>query len=327
MKASWFRPLVLLALVWTFCLVVLGAYVRLSDAGLGCPDWPGCFGELTPHHAKAEILAEHAVNPDGPVSLAKAWKEMVHRYFASGLGLVILVIAALAVRHRLSLRQSPALPIGLFFVVCFQGALGAWTVTLLLKPAIVTAHLIGGFTTLGLLGWLAMRQQPWPVIAVPVARLRHWAGLALVVVAIQVTLGGWVSTNYAGVACVDFPTCGGQLVPQMDFADAFHVVRKLGETPGGAPLTLANLLAIHWTHRVGALVILLVVGGLAVALLRYRVLRGWAVALLAVLVAQIALGISIVLLQLPTVLAAAHHAGAASLLLILVAINYRLRAR
>lgn len=322
-----FKKLTLLAVVWTFCLIVLGAYVRLSDAGLGCPDWPGCYGKPTPIHAIEEISAAHADMPHGPVSLTKAWKEMIHRYFASGLGLLVLVLSVLAVRQRERLRQSPALAVVTFFVVCFQGALGAWTVTMLLKPAIVTGHLIGGMTLLALLTWLALRQREWPVAARDGSGLRRLAAVGLAVVACQIVLGGWVSTNYAALACADFPTCQGALVPQMDFRDAFHVLRELGQTPDGAMLTMANLTAIHWLHRLGALVTLCYVGWLAWRLYAQGVLRSLALAIAAVLLLQVGLGIANVLLQLPLPIAVLHNAGAALLLTLTVILNFRLASR
>ncbi len=322
-----YKKLVLLALLWTFCLIVLGAYVRLSDAGLGCPDWPGCYGQLTPHHAAEEISAAHAEQPHGPVSLAKAWKEMVHRYFASALGLLILAIAVLAVRDRARLRQSPLLPILTFLVVCFQGALGAWTVTMLLKPAIVTSHLIGGMTLLAMLVWLHLRQRDWPRAERGAPQFRGLALLGLVIVAAQIILGGWVSTNYAALACTDFPTCQGSLLPQMDFRDAFHVLRELGQTPDGEMLSMANLTAIHWLHRLGALLTFAYLAWLSWRLYAQGVLRSLALAIGLALLLQVSLGIANVLAHLPLAVAVLHNAGAALLLVLLVTLNFRLAHR
>ncbi|MFC4159484.1 COX15/CtaA family protein [Chitinimonas lacunae] len=319
-----FKKLTLLALLWTFGLIVLGAYVRLSDAGLGCPDWPGCYGKPTPLHAIEEISAAHAEAPHGNVSMAKAWKEMVHRYAASLLGLLLIGLAVLAVVWRRRLDQSPALPLGLVVVVCIQGALGALTVTMLLKPAIVTSHLIGGLTTLGLLVWLAMRQQRWPSPGRAAAALRPWALLGLAVVSCQIILGGWVSTNYAAAVCSDFPTCQGAWLPQMDFRDAFHLVRELGQTPDGQLLSMANLTAIHWLHRVGALLTFCYLSWLSWRLWRARLLPGLTLLLMGALLLQLLLGVANVLLQLPLGLAVAHNAGAALLLCVAVALNYRL---
>lgn len=319
-----YKKLLLVAVFWTFCLIVLGAYVRLSDAGLGCPDWPGCYGKLTPHHAAEYIEAAHREDPHGPVSKAKAWKEMAHRYVAMGLGLLIVMIAVVATRERRRLHQSPALAIALVGVVCFQGALGAWTVTLLLKPAIVTAHLIGGLVTLGMLVWLSLRQFNLPFCGSQARQLLIWAVLGLGIVALQILLGGWVSTNYAALACTDFPTCQGQLVPPMAFADAFHVLRDLGETPDGRPLTMANLTAIHWLHRLGALITFCYILALAWRLYANVVLRSLATLLAGLLILQMSLGISNVVFHLPLPVAVGHNAGAAALFVVMIAIVFRL---
>ena len=312
---------------YTFVVVVVGAYVRLSDAGLGCPDWPGCYGELTPHHAQDDIAK--AVNEQGgthgPVSLGKAWKEMFHRYIAGGLGLVILAISVIAWRQRRELRQSPWLAISLPVVVLFQAALGMWTVTMLLKPVIVTLHLLGGLTTLALLAWLGLRQERFQPVPASTARLQPWAALALLIVIAQIALGGWVSTNYAALACVDLPTCHGEWMPQMDFRHGFQLVRELGMTAAGTHLSYDAITAIHWTHRVGALVTFFYVGGFAVALVRTTGFGRFGAALLAVLLAQVGLGIANVLAGLPLAVAAAHNAGAAILLVTMVMINFALR--
>jgi len=322
-----FRKLVWFAVVYTFVVVVVGAYVRLSDAGLGCPDWPGCYGELTPHHAQDDIaraVAEQG-GTHGPVSLGKAWKEMFHRYIAGGLGLVILAITAIAWLRRRELQQSPWLATSLLLLVLFQAALGMWTVTLLLKPVIVTLHLLGGLALLALLAWLALRQEKFSALPAVALRLRPWGVLALLVVIAQIALGGWVSTNYAALACVDFPTCHGEWLPQMDFRHGFQLVRELGMTAAGTHLSYDAITAIHWTHRVGALATFFYVGGFAWILLRSPALGRYGAVLLGVLLAQVALGIANVLAGLPLAVAAAHNAGAAILLLTMVVINFALR--
>lgn len=326
-----FQKLVWFAVVYTFVVVVVGAYVRLADAGLGCPDWPGCYGELTPHHAQDDIaraVAEQG-GTHGPVSLGKAWKEMFHRYIAGGLGLLIFAIAVIAWARRDALRQSPWLASGLLALVMLQAALGMWTVTLLLKPVIVTLHLLGGLATLALLTWLALRQQPPAAVLAPAAnpRLRPWALLALLVIVAQIALGGWVSTNYAALACVDFPTCHGEWLPQMDFRHGFQLVRELGMTASGIHLGYDAITAIHWTHRVGALVTLLYVGGFALALARAPGFARHGALLAGVLLAQVALGIANVLGGLPLPVAVAHNAGAAVLLVALVMINFALLSK
>jgi heme a synthase len=325
-----FRKLIWFAVVYTFVVVVVGAYVRLADAGLGCPDWPGCYGELTPHHARDDIAraVTEQGGTHGPVSLGKAWKEMFHRYIAGGLGVLILAIAVTAwTRHR-ELKQSPLLATGLLVLVMLQAALGMWTVTLLLKPVIVTLHLLGGLATLALLAWLALRQQAPPVIAPATRmRLRPWAVLALLIVVAQIALGGWVSTNYAALACVDFPTCHGEWLPRMDFRHGFQLVRELGMTAAGTHLSYDAITAIHWAHRVGALVTLLYVGGFAWALARMPETARYGAVLLCVLLVQVALGLANVLAGLPLAVAAAHNAGAAILLVIIVVINFALHPR
>jgi cytochrome c oxidase assembly protein subunit 15 len=325
-----FRKLAWFAVIYTFIVVVVGAYVRLADAGLGCPDWPGCYGELTPHHAQDDIaraVAEQG-GTHGPVSLGKAWKEMFHRYIAGGLGLLILAITVIAWLRRRELQQSPLLATGVLGLVILQAALGMWTVTLLLKPVIVTLHLLGGLALLALLTLLALRQQAPPAIApVTASRLRPWALLALLVVIAQIALGGWVSTNYAALACVDFPTCHSEWFPQMDFRHGFQLVRELGMTAAGTHLSYDAITAIHWTHRVGALVTLLYVGGFALWLARSPGLARYGVALLCVLLAQVTLGIANVLGGLPLLVAAGHNAGAAILLVTMVVINFALHSR
>jgi cytochrome c oxidase assembly protein subunit 15 len=274
--------------------------------------------------AQAHEIARAKQEFDRTVDVGRAQKEMFHRYIAGTLGMLILAIAILAWRQRAVLDQSRFLPTALVVLVAFQATLGMWTVTMLLKPVIVTLHLLGGMATLGLLTWLALRQLSLPIAAAESARLRPWASLALGVLIMQIALGGWVSTNYAALACVDFPTCGGTWLPAMDFQHAFHLVRELGVTAAGAPLSHEALTAIHWMHRLGALVTLLVVGIVALRMLR---MPGFAIhggVLLALLFAQLGLGITNVLLRLPLAIAVAHNAGAALLLVALVVLNFAL---
>jgi cytochrome c oxidase assembly protein subunit 15 len=320
-----YRPLLILATLLAFGVIALGAYVRLSDAGLGCPDWPGCYGHLlgvpdAAHEKSAALLAF----PDKPVETHKAWKEMVHRYFAGALGLLVALIAGLAWKYRRELEQGPLLPTALLAVIAFQALLGMWTVTLLLRPAIVSAHLLGGMTTLALLVWLLLSKRH---VLLPAAAsgLQAHAALALCAVAVQIALGGWVSSNYAALACTDFPTCLGGWLPEMDFSRAFQIRRELGENADGTLLPIAALTAIHWSHRVGALVVTLIVGTLAIRLVRLRAWRAWGAGLGFVLLAQIVLGIANVLLSLPLPVAVAHNAGAALLLALVVGLNVRLR--
>ena len=326
-----FRKLVGVTMALTFVLVILGAFVRLSDAGLGCPDWPGCYGNLTPHHSVNDIRAAEAIQPGGPVSMAKAWKEMVHRYLAMFVGALIAAIMFAAWRNRHSWRQSPTLATVIGGAVIFQAALGAWTVTMLLKPAIVTSHLLGGVTILSLLAWLHWRQAArqtnvpgWANGIIASNGVRMFALLALATLFVQIALGGWVSTNYAALACADLPLCSGELVPAMDFANAFHIVRPLGFGPDGELLTIEALRAIHWSHRVGAVIAVLVVGGFALALLKIASGRKAAKMLIALLTAQVLLGLSNVWFSLPLLVSVAHNGVAALLFTLLLLINLRL---
>lgn len=316
------RAIALLALYVALIVVPLGAYVRLSDAGLGCPDWPGCYGKLVgvPEHPDEHVAAAQAF-PGKPVEAGKAWKEMIHRYVAGTLGLIVFAACVLAWRRR------PVVSVLLVGTIVFQALLGMWTVTLLLKPAIVTAHLLGGMAIIGLLTLLAMPERnTWSRQAAPPGA----AGLAtaaLVLLVIQIGLGGWVSSNYAGLACQDFPTCQGDWLPDMDFQHGFTALRELGYTGDGALLPFEALTAIHWMHRLGALLVFVVVGTL---ILRLRSVPGWqpwAFVLAVMLVLQAGLGIGNVLLSLPLSLAVAHNFGAALLLLHVVAVNMRLSGR
>ncbi|WP_024304373.1 heme A synthase [Pseudogulbenkiania sp. MAI-1] len=316
------RKLIGLAILLAAIVVPLGAYVRLSDAGLGCPDWPGCYGQLSPHHAADTIQQAAVANPDGPVSLPKAWKEMVHRYLAAALGLAILLTALSAWRLR-----RDRLPAGLLLGgVVLQGLLGMWTVTLLLKPAIVSLHLIGGMSIAAGLGWFGLRRY-WPTITVP-RGVSVLAWSLVLAILLQIGLGGWVSSNYAALACQGFPQCNGSwLPPAMRFDHAFHLWRELGAAPDGTPLDSANLVAIHWLHRVGAVLVSLLVCGLVLGAWQQAALRPRLLLLLAAWLLQVALGIANVLLLLPLPLAVAHNAGALLLLSVALLLAVQCRAR
>lgn len=319
---SLFSKTVFFAVVLTFVVVVVGAFVRLTDAGLGCPDWPGCYGHPTPKHAEHAIAkaVQDQGGEHGPVSIQKAWHEMVHRYLAGTLGLLILAIAAMSWTTRVRRTQSPWLPTGLLLLVILQAALGMWTVTLLLKPVIVTLHLLGGMATFALLTWLAMRQLPLP--ASPAPWLRPWAALGLALLSAQIALGGWVSTNYAALACIDLPTCHNAWVPKMDFQHGFQLLRELGQTAAGDKLSYDALTAIHWTHRVGAVVVAVYLTVLALVTVRVQALRGIALMLGCVLILQLILGVSNILTGLKLAVAVGHNAGAALLLGVLVMLNF-----
>jgi cytochrome c oxidase assembly protein subunit 15 len=322
MGLTLFRRLALLGTVLALCVVVLGAYVRLNNAGLGCPDWPGCYGHLTVGQAVEHAQSANAAYPDRPLEAGKALKEMVHRYFASTLGLVIIALAVIAFRNRRDRNQPVRLPVALVLLVLFQGLLGMWTVTLLLKPLIVTSHLVGGLTTMSLLWWMALNPTRTTRPASE-RNLRRLAVIALVMLAIQVLLGGWVSTNYAAVACPDFPTCQRSFWPDMDFKDAFVLWRGLGIDYEGGVLDAPARVAIHVAHRLGAIVTAFVLGYAAFRAIRTAKSRGarMAGAAVAVLLAtQLVLGPTMVLMTFPLPLATAHNAVAALLLLSVVAL-------
>ena len=321
----------------TFGVVVLGAYVRLSDAGLGCPDWPGCYGRLLDLPDQAHQIAEaNAAYPHRPVEPAKAWKEMIHRYSAGTLGLLVLALAALAWRNRRRPGQPLALPLALLGLIVLQSLLGMWTVTWQLKPLVVVAHLLGGLTTLGLLAWLVLRQgrsDPLTLALSPLTggeetELRRYALLGLALLAVQIALGGWTSANYAALACPDFPTCQTSWWPPMDFREAFTPWRGLGVSYEGGVLANDARVTVHMMHRLGALVVTLYLGWLSgrlIATSRTRALRFAGIAIAVLLVVQLGLGIANVLLHLPLLVAVAHTGGAALLLLSLVTLNRLLR--
>lgn len=327
MRKYLFFNIIFVSALLTLVVVVVGAFVRLTDAGLGCPDWPGCYGKATPRQAAHDIaraVAEQG-GTHGPVSMQKAWNEMVHRYLAGTLGLLILAIAIAAWTKPIRQQQSPWLASALLLVVIFQAALGMWTVTLLLKPVIVTLHLLGGMAVLALISWLAARQLQWHHVTA--AWLRPWAVIGLALLVVQIALGGWVSTNYAALACIDLPTCHGEWVPKMDFQHGFQLIRKLGQTAAGDTLSYDALTAIHWTHRVGAVVVTLYLATLVIVSLRVRALRTLALVLGALLALQVTLGVANIVTGLKLGVAVAHNAGAALLLVALVMLNFALFRR
>lgn len=323
-----YRKLVWVTLFLTFDLIVFGAFTRLSDSGLGCPDWPGCYGQANPWQAHADISAAEAAMPHGPVTMVKAWIEMIHRYLAMAVG--VLIIALLVSSWRMwrkpasrVMRFSPAFPALLLGFVCLQGAFGAWTVTMKLQPAIVTMHLLLGMTLLAMLSWLAARQSIHPVVAPSAASLRLPAAAGLALLAVQIALGGWVSTNYAALACTDFPLCHGALVPEMDVANGFTLWRELGKTGDGAYLSYAALTAIHWVHRNFALIVVAYIGWLAHKALRIEGLRGTARWILIAIALQFGTGLATVFLNWPLAIALMHNGGAALLTLLLTMLNYK----
>jgi cytochrome c oxidase assembly protein subunit 15 len=310
----------------TLVVIVLGAWVRLSHAGLGCPDWPGCYGHLDVPQTSAEISAANAAFAERPVEVDKAWKEMIHRYAAGLLGIAVAGIAGLAWLRR-GRGVTVALPTALLGLVIFQSLLGMWTVTLLLKPLIVLAHLAGGLTLLAGLAWLALSHAP-RLPALPHPRwLRPLLGLALVVLVMQIALGGWTSTNYAALACPDLPACQGEWWPETDFSSAFVPWHGLGIDYEGGILDGPARTAIHLTHRIGAVVAAIVIGGLALACAwpgRARALRVAGLVVGAALLLQLGLGLANIAWFLPLPVATAHNGGAALLLLALVTLLHLL---
>ena len=312
-----------------FCVVVLGAYVRLSAAGLGCPDWPGCYGHATVVGAEQSADAQ-AAYPNRPLETGKAWREMTHRYAAGTLVLIIIAIAAFAIATREARIVPLRTALALFGIVLLQAILGMLTVTLLLKPLIVTAHLLFGLTTLGLIWWLflSLPRQRWGALHPGGAASgsgRALAIFALCVLGIQLALGGWTSSNYAAVACPDFPRCQNAWWPQADFRDAFVLWRGLAINFEGGVLDNPARVAIHLTHRMGALVTALVLITAALATLvrtRQPATRAAAMAVLAALALQLSIGIAMVMKGFPLWLATAHNAGAALLLMATLALAW-----
>ncbi len=340
-----YRKLVWVTLFFTFDLIVFGAFTRLTDSGLGCPDWPGCYSHANPLQAIEKIDAAAALMPSGPVTRVKAWIEMIHRYLAMAIGILIMVLMACAWRFRRSGQtsqssQSPRLPTLAFLLVCVQGAFGAWTVTLKLQPLIVTMHLLLAMVLFAMLATLAARQprqtgmtptgiKPVPAHALAphlrLPALRRWIYLGAASLLLQLALGAWVSTNYATLACRDFPMCNGSWWPQMDFAHGFTLWRELGKTGAGDFLPYAALTAIHWAHRVFAVLLALVLATLA---WRARfACPDLARALAGVLFLQLATGIATVYFAWPLALAVLHNAGAALLVLVLSMLHYRATAK
>jgi len=317
-----------LTLFLCFDLVVFGAYTRLSDSGLGCPDWPGCYATSSPVAAAEHIARAQALAPEGPVTEKKAWIEMIHRYFAMALGtLIILMLAAAALARDARARMLAG--VTLVWVI-LQGAFGALTVTWKLYPAIVTGHLLGGMGLLALLALQAPRADA--VASTPRGALDRWAlGLAALALLLQIALGGWVSTNYAVLACTGFPQCNGRWWPAMNWSEGFTLARELGRRADGAPIAMTALAAIQWTHRLFAVVFTAAMGWLAARLWRRgNPSRRHAVIILGVVVVQWATGLSNVVLGWPLVAALAHTAGAAALVIcigfeVAAALNSRTR--
>lgn len=315
------KKLAVFSLALAFVVIILGAYTRLTDAGLGCPDWPGCYGHLGVPQQAEHIDAANAAFPERPVEAYKAWNEMIHRYFAGTLGLCILAIAIIALVKREPSRPFK-LPLALLGLVIFQAALGMWTVTLNLLPVVVMGHLLGGFTVLSCLFLLYLR------LSEPRA---HFTGLpavavgGVVVLMIQIALGGWTSANYAALACTEFPVCEGQWWSRLDFAGAYSVPEADNYEFGAHDYP--ERMTMHIVHRVGAVITFCYLAFVGLRLLRDKhatVPKHAPVLLLAVLLIQVGLGISNVVFSLPLFVAVAHNAVAACLLLVMLWITWKL---
>lgn len=322
----------LTSLLLAFVVIVLGSYVRLSDAGLGCPDWPGCYGQIFAPDDIEEITRAKIMYPDSVVDSSKAWKEMLHRYLASALGLLIISLAFIAWKNKSRFSQLAYISFALVVLVVFQGLLGMWTVTLLLKPTIVTLHLLTGLLTLSILAWLVLKQlRCTQLIANQKIRLTKylslWAKLSLFILVLQIFLGGWTSTNYAALYCPDFPTCQGEWWPDSNFAEAYNFFNTSAINYEGGVLSNSAGVTVHVMHRLGAVITFIALSGFAITIMvktKIKYLRRLAAFMILVLLVQISLGIANVLLHLPMPTAVAHNAVAGVLLITLVTINYSL---
>lgn len=323
-RAGRLRTLTLLTVFLTFDLTLFGAFTRLTDSGLGCPDWPGCYGQATPVGAKAQISAEQAIMPTGPVTHQKAWIEMIHRYLASGVGVLILVLAISSWLERRRIAVNPWWPIATLVWVCIQGAFGALTVTMKLFPAIVSMHLMGAMILLSLLQVQAVKYEQAHRDFVASRRCRIALISGFILLLWQIALGAWVSTNYAVLACAEFPMCQGVWVPPMDVAQGFEIWRELGQTGQGQAIALPALTAIHVVHRMFAFVVFGVLGYAAWLIYRQGQTRS-AAWIAGLLLWQLFTGLSNVVLGWPLVAAVSHTGGAAGLVLVCIAALMRMR--
>ncbi|MBT0587886.1 COX15/CtaA family protein [Alteromonas oceanisediminis] len=320
------RKLVLTSILLALVVIVLGAYTRLTDAGLGCPDWPGCYGHLIVPQTEVLIDQANTAFPERPVEAEKAWNEMVHRYFAAALGLLVLIIAALAFIKR-SHHTPLKLPLLLVGLVCFQGALGMWTVTLNLLPAVVMGHLLGGFTVLSCLFLLYLRLTHYRIPGgdpqlKPYAK---YAAIGIVILVGQIALGGWTSANYAALACTEFPLCEGNWFDRIDVLGAFSIPEAQNYEFGAH--SYPERMTMHIAHRIGAIFTAAYLLWLAFTLHRKAssgVIKSLSVLIVVMLSAQVLLGISNIVYSLPLAVAVAHNAVAACLLLVMVLVTYSL---
>ncbi|MGZ3253707.1 MAG: COX15/CtaA family protein [Burkholderiaceae bacterium] len=328
--ANKYRKLAWVTLFLTFDLIMFGAFTRLTDSGLGCPDWPGCYGQANPFFAHADISSAQAAMPTGPVTHVKAWIEMIHRYLAMAVGVLIVAMMVSAWRLRMKSdkeieKLSPWYPTALFGFVCLQGAFGAWTVTMKLQPIIVTTHLLLGMTLLAMLAWQVARQSEHVSVSSMAVSLRIPAIFAALLLLMQIALGGWVSTNYAALACTDYPLCHGLVLPQMDFTNGFTLWRSLGKTSNGEFLPFDALTAIHWTHRTFVWLVIVAIAWVSHRAIKIDGLQKTGRWLLMIILLQFVTGVLTIFLQWPLALAVVHNGGAACLVILLVMLNYKAR--
>jgi cytochrome c oxidase assembly protein subunit 15 len=314
------RTLTWVTLFLTFDLVIFGAFTRLTDSGLGCPDWPGCYGHASPVGAIQQITAAQAAMPSGPVTLPKAWIEMIHRYLATGVGVLLLTLAITSWLERRRIKISPWWPTFTLLWVCLQGAFGALTVTMKLFPAIVTMHLLGGMVLLALLKVQNVRyaHAQGELLPVPLkSATRYWIVVTFALLWLQIALGGWVSTNYAVLACTDFPACQNSLWPAMNFREGFTLWRELGEGRNGDNISFQALTAIHYVHRLTAYVVFAAMLVVVVKLYKVAALRNASLWLGGLALLQLATGLANVLFGWPLAAAVMHTGGAAALVVVL----------
>jgi cytochrome c oxidase assembly protein subunit 15 len=329
---SFFQKLNWVLVFMTFDLIVFGAFTRLTDSGLGCPDWPGCYGTSNPFRALSDIQQAESAMPTGPVTVMKAWIEMIHRYLAMTLGALILIQVGIALSKLKTLGKAPFIgSLGLLLMVCIQGAFGAWTVTLKLQPIIVTIHLMLALILLACL--TAYAQETWEQTSASVRTLRirplpaSFLIISFLILLMQVFLGAWVSTNYAVLACPDFPTCLGSAWPETNWSEGFSLWRQLGLNAQGEFISPVALQTIHWAHRLFAVLVLLCLGGLGLKAYQLStpatpMLKRLAILLLSLLLLQVLTGISNVVFQWPLIAALMHTAGSAALVFCLVRMAY-----
>ncbi len=326
-QTKFMADLSLLGAVLALVVIGLGAFTRLTDAGLGCPDWPGCYGHMVVPQSAQALAHASAQFPGLPVVPHKAWAEMVHRYVAGSLGLLIMALAVFSLLTINRQKRLYIVPLCLVGLVLYQAVLGMWTVTLKLLPLVVAGHLLGGMLILASLWFLHLqaREAVVPEADQRIAKFKRWAWLGLVIVFLQIALGAWTSTNYAALSCADFPTCNGTLVPDLDLKDAFNFAAPIGINYEGGVLTAIARATIHFMHRLGAVITTLYLVGLCVWLYRCstnKLLHRLAMICLSILGLQFMLGVLNVVFRLPLGIAVAHNMCAALLLCTLITLNY-----